>query len=123
MKGAYEYCEVFKKPEQFGKLYLYPGSHARGDTFDIWLLPTDDECTTKPWLIPDSIEVYGRVGGQLGWTEVYGWIHRGKWQDDFENILESRKETLEKKKSERKLSNAKKKKAEEDRVKNLLANY
>lgn len=123
MKGADEYCNVFSKPEQFGKLFLYPSSHARGSTFDIWVLPSDEKCTVKPWAAKNSIKVYGPVSGNLGWTEVYGWIHKGRWCKDFEIIFASRKELLNKKKIESDKKSLSRKKEEEGHDNALLDNY
>jgi len=97
MNGANEFCKVFNKPEQIERLFLVPGSHARGPTFNIWILPTNEllEKGVMPWTVKDSIKVYGAVSGQLGWTESYGWKHKGKWVDDFEKALKHRKEIIE----------------------------
>jgi hypothetical protein len=44
-------------------------SHARGETFFIYLIGDNDEL----------FEVYGITGGQRGWTETYGWLRKGTW--------------------------------------------
>ena len=38
MKGADEYCRLFNKAEQHGRLYLLPHYHTRGKTFRIYVL-------------------------------------------------------------------------------------
>ena len=38
-----------------------------------------------------AVEVYGITGGQPGWTETYGWLHRGKWEQDFAALVEKRR--------------------------------
>lgn len=44
-------------------------SHARGKTLHIYLIDEDDAL----------FKVYGIVDGNSGWTESYGWLHRGTW--------------------------------------------
>jgi hypothetical protein len=39
--------------------------------------------------------VYGVVSGQRGWTEVYGWLHDGRWKGLFGEMLEEIKEKNE----------------------------
>lgn len=95
MEGANEYCKLFKKAEQIGRLYLLPSSHARGPTFRLYVLPAGEKVIENggfnPPLNKNSVEVYGAISGQLGWTEVYDWIHSGNWQDDFDKIVEQRR--------------------------------
>jgi len=43
-------------------------THARGKTFRIYLVDGEN-----------TLEVYGVVRGQRGWTEEYGWRHKGTW--------------------------------------------
>ncbi|OPG98380.1 hypothetical protein B2I21_08500 [Chryseobacterium mucoviscidosis] len=43
-------------------------SHARGKEFYIFLVNEDV-----------VMEVYGRTGGNYGWTETYGWVKKGTW--------------------------------------------
>lgn len=92
MKGAREYANLFGR-EQHGKLLLLSGSHARGSTFRIYVLPSEDVLPNlwQVTLPEESVEVYGVVGGQCGWTETYGWLHSGKWQEDFESLVKQRK--------------------------------
>lgn len=91
MTGSREYAELFGKTQQHGKLYLQVDSHARGKTFHIWILPNEDKLTDSIYVTKDAIEVYGITGGQPGWTETYGWLHKGKWQDDFKKLVKSKK--------------------------------
>ena len=35
--------------------------------------------------------MYGITGGQPGWTETYGWLHRGKWEQDFAALVAQRR--------------------------------
>ena len=91
MNGAREYSGFFREG-QYGRLYIMPGSHARGYTLHIWVLP--EGVSVKPgqsiWEVK-PVEVYGITGGQPGWTECYGWLHRGPWEADFHKLFEQRK--------------------------------
>lgn len=122
MKGAREYAMMFKTG-QHGKLFLVSGSHARGETFHIWVLPTDEPIKGKPWTVKDAVEVYGITGGQPGWTETYGWLHKGKWQTDFYNLFEVRKQEIEQEKLERLRDQDEKEKSAAERKNALLAAY
>src|ERR1700728_4345741 len=98
MKGAIEYANLFKTG-QYGRLYITSGSHARGATFRIQVLPKGEKAipngSQNTCLNKEAIEVYGVISGQLGWTEVYGWLHYGKWQDDFHKLVDERKIIIE----------------------------
>ena len=75
-------------------MYFLPGIHARGKTFQIFILPDIDGHPEKvvpngsnnPPLNRNAIEVYGIVSGQPGWTESYGWLYRGVWEQDIQEI-------------------------------------
>lgn len=127
MKGAREFAELFKTTQQIGKLYIAVGSHARGKTFEIWILSTDKaiEITnrTNPPAFKDAIQVYGVIAGLSGWTECYGWLHEGPWQQDFYKIVEEKNnaKTLEMCKENAEAKS--RKEFEKERVKTLLDNY
>ena len=124
MNGADKFYNLFPRPQQHGKLYLYPDKHARGKTFSIYVMPSSDVISKPyPWLVEGAIEVYGVIGGHRGWTEYYGWLHEGKWQDDFEELVKARELEVEKAKEtkEQKLIAEENKKKE--RVKSLLSQY
>jgi len=89
MRGADEYYDLFKgKSEQIGRLFFQPHTHARGKCFEIFVIPDGIEVVGSTIDGANgSVEVYGVTGGQRGWTETYGWIHKGKWQEDFESII------------------------------------
>ncbi|MFA5340278.1 MAG: hypothetical protein WC332_00735 [Clostridia bacterium] len=81
MVGAREYADLLGSGV-FEKLSYESGIHARGKTFHIWILNSEGKRT---------VEVYGIIGGQPGWTESYGWLHSGQWIDDFEKFVMSKK--------------------------------
>ena len=88
MKGASEFCKMFGRSQQVGRLYFETGSHARGSTFRIFGLPEGMTVNNKNLHTTDGvILVFGRVSGHEGWTETYGWIYTGPWQIDFDRIL------------------------------------
>ena len=93
MQGAREYAELFGTG-QHGRMYFLSGEHARGRTFHIYVLPTDEPVSVSIHMVENAVEVYGIRGGQPGWTEYYGWLHEGKWQQDFAELLQSRIEAM-----------------------------
>jgi predicted aminopeptidase len=104
-------------------LFIYSASHARGYTFHIYALK---EGVTVKGSFPskeEGVEVYGVVGGNPGWTESYGWLHNGKWQDDFRRLVEDRRDELERVASQSESEKAAKEAAEQERVKSLLSQY
>ncbi len=126
MRGAREYAKLFTTG-QYGKLYITVGSHARGDTFHIQVLPEGEEarphgvnnlCTNK-----NAVEVYGIEGGNPGWTESYGWLHTGKWIQDFEELVAQKKAELQDKEIDSAKTTKTKKEKEADRIAALLAKY
>ncbi|MEC2463761.1 hypothetical protein P9X10_02440 [Bacillus cereus] len=62
-----------------GNLVFVKSTHARGKTFHIFI--AEDPTQTHEQIRDTALEVYGVTGGQLGWTETYGWIHEGPWVD------------------------------------------
>jgi hypothetical protein len=93
MQGAREYAMMFSSGQR-GRLYLVRGEHARGKTFHIWVLPSAELVEGMPWSVKDAVEVYGITGGQPGWTETYGWLHRGKWEQDFSELVKMRQSEI-----------------------------
>lgn len=122
MYGAREYASMFNTGQR-GRLFLVSGSHARGKTFNIWLLPSEDRIVGMPWAVKDTVEVYGVVGGQPGWTESYGWLHRGKWEQDFAALVEKRKAEIEEYKAQKEREKANAEEKERARVAQLLSSY
>jgi len=126
MKGAREYCKIFEKAEQIGRLYITPNNHARGYTFGIYVLPENEEVKENFGNAPlnkNAVEVYGVINGNLGWSESYGWLHKGKWQSDFTELYIERKKELTLKNEKIKLESIKKQKIEEEKKKELLNFY
>jgi len=103
MIGAREYAELFKTGE-YGRLYIVSSSHARGRTFTIQILPEGEKAilngSNNQCLNKDAVLVYGVVSGNPGWTETYGWLHQGKWQEDFQKLVDNRKAEIERKEEE-----------------------
>ena len=93
MNGAREYAELFKSG-QYGRFYIESGRHARGRYFHLWLLPSDAPIDGGPRGRGDTVEVYGITGGQPGWTETYGWLYRGKWEQDFDELVKCQKDKV-----------------------------
>lgn len=123
MKGAKEFYDLFKNNEQFGRLHIVTGSHARGKTFQIYLLPSSEKIYGAPWLVVNNVEVYGVISGQPGWTEEYGWIHKGKWVDDFNEIVSARKQKMINDSIKWKNQREQQEKDKNELVKSLLDSY
>lgn len=122
MHGAREYATMLRSG-QHGRLYLVSGEHARGKTFHIWVLPSAEPVTGMPWSVKDAVEVYGITGGQPGWTETYGWLHRGKWEQDFATLVETRRTEIAAGVARREQEKADAEAAERQREAALLAAY
>ena len=126
MLGAKKYSGLFITG-QYGKLYIAAGRHARGFTFHVQVLP--EGVNARPngegnlCLNDDAVEVYGIVSGQAGWTERYGWIHEGKWQDDFNKLVISHIEEYENSKESSEKLHKLLMEIKLDKQKNLLAKY
>lgn len=126
MNGAREYAGLFETG-QYNRFYIVSSSHARGKTFHIQLLPAKEKA--KPngesnlCLNENAVEVYGVISGHPGWTESYGWKHKGEWVADFEKLVGILRLG---KQAERETAQGKKDKSEKDRMKRekeLLKNY
>ena len=126
MKGAREYANLFETG-QYGRLYITSSSHGRGKTFRIQVLPagekaksngTQNLCTNE-----NAVEVYGIVSGNPGWTETYGWLYAGSWQEDFQKIVQQKREELQAKKLRDEESRRKDEAAEKQRINELLSKY
>lgn len=126
MKGARKYANLFKTG-QYGKLYITSSSHARGATFRIQVLPEGEKAkpngSPNMCLNSNAVEVYGVISGNPGWTEEYGWLHEGKWQEDFEKLVRSKEMEIEAREKSRQAVIKEKAKEESKRVKSLLSDY
>lgn len=126
MQGAREYMGLFQT-EQIGRLYIVAGHHARGQTLHIYVLPEGQAALpngpNNACLNSSAVEVYGVTSGQPGWTESYGWLHRGPWVDDFNKEAKHRADLRFAKDQER--AEAVKHQAESEalRKQNLLSTY
>ena len=125
MQGAREYATMFCTG-QHGRLYLSSHYHARGKTFHIYVLPEGEAALPNGPNGPlnkDAVEVYGITGGQPGWTETYGWLHRGKWEQDFAALVEARRAEIAAGVARREQEKADAEDAERQRKASLLAAY
>jgi hypothetical protein len=126
MKGAKKYSDIFDMGgHQFGKLYIVLGKHARGYTLCVYILPDGViECADRyrP-LCDDAVQVYGIVSGNPGWTEKYGWLYEGKWQEDFDKIVQHKRKELQAKKLQNEEERCKDEAAKEHRTNELLSKY
>lgn len=126
MKGAREYALLFKTG-QYGKLYITSGSHARGYTFRIQVLPEGEKAkpngSQNTCLNSNAVEVYGIVSGQPGWTETYGWLHEGKWQEDFEKLVKFKKMEIEAKNLKKQVISKENEKTKKEHIKSILDSY
>lgn len=126
MNGAREYAQLFKSG-QHGRLYFVSSSHGRGKTFRIFVLPegvlAQPNAGINAPLNVDAVEVYGAIGGQPGWSEFYGWLHRGKWEADFAQLVERRKAEIARMEAERANTKQSVEQERAQRVQALLAAY
>ena len=126
MVRADEYAALFETG-QYGRFYFVSYSHARGKTFQIFILPKGEKAISNghsnPPLNYDSVLVYGVISGNPGWTETYGWIHKGKWQSDFLELVDVRKKEISLTIKNTKHAKAKKEITEQERIKRLLGAY
>ncbi len=126
MKGAREYANLFVTG-QYGRLYLVSGSHARGKTFHIYVLPKGElvrpNGVNNPPKNEDAVEVYGIINGHPGWSEEYGWLYHGKWKDDFFELVVSKYSDLKRLNEEILMQKLNDENLEEHRKKQLLDSY
>lgn len=125
MQGAREYASLFQTG-QYGKLYISSHYHARGKTFRIYVLSADVKAIPNGPNGPlnkDAVEVYGVTGGQPGWTETYGWLHEGKWQQDFEKLVAEKVFEENERNALRELRKIEQEKNKEATTQQLLNNY
>jgi hypothetical protein len=115
VNGAKKYYDAFKgRSQQINRLYLSFSTHARGKCFSLYVLPEGAE-KSRTFKSSNMVEVYGIINGQPGWTESYGWLHEGKWQDDFNRIVEE----VEAKNEEKEAARLVEVKKEEDKIEKI----
>ena len=126
MYGAREYAELIPTG-QYGRLYCTSGVHARGKTFRIQVLPENEEALSNGagniCVNRDAITVYGVIGGQSGWTEWYGWLHHGQWEEDFMSLVRAIEKEHKRVIDEREEANIHRDLIEKERIEALLSNY
>lgn len=126
MKGAREYAGLFETG-QYDRFYIVSGSHARGRTFHIQILPEGELAKRNGknnlCLNRDAVEVYGIVSGHPGWTETYGWLHHGKWEEDFYKLVAEKKDERARASEEERQRSLKLEESEVAREQRLLDNY
>ena len=126
MQGAREFSRLFSTG-QHGRLYFVSGSHARGRTFHVFVLPVGADAmpngSDNAPLNKNAVEVYGIVAGQPGWTEEYGWLHHGPWQKDFRKIVEDRKAEIIASLEEEERITSENESATKKRISDFLAAY
>lgn len=123
MNGAREYARLFRDTEQHGRLLIVSGEHARGKEFYIWVMPDGGVPDHYGHAPAGSVEVYGVLGGQPGWTEYYGWLHSGPWQADFAAIVAKRRAEIEACKAARIEAEALAEAERKQRTQKMLATY
>lgn len=125
MKGA-EKAHLFETA-QYGKLYIISSKHARGKTLRIQVLPEGEKAIPNgkqnPCLNENAVMVYGVVSGNPGWTETYGWLHEGKWQEDFYRLVEKAEEKNKKEKAQKEKREKERQEKERERISKLLNSY
>ena len=125
--GARQFHSIVKKTQQIGRFYFVCGSHARGKTFRIYLLPKGEKAISNgdsnPCLNKDAVEIYGIAFGQPGWSETYGWIEKGKWVDDVMEIINDLDVKNQEAILKAKNSKLEKEKAEKEKRNTLLEDY
>lgn len=126
MKGADEYAKLFETGQR-GRLYIVSYSHARGPCFHIFVLPDGEKAipngTSNAPLNKNGVEVYGITGGHPGWTETYGWLHHGKWVDDFDTLVGEAKKREAEKLEQQELARIAKDEATREKTRKLLDLY
>ena len=126
MNGAREYAKLIPTG-QYGRLYCTSGVHARGKTFRIQVLPENEEAISNGpgnmCVNRDAVTVYGVIGGQPGWTEWYGWLHHGQWEEDFMSLVRAIEKEHKRVIDEREEANIHRDLIEQARIEALLSNY
>jgi len=122
MKGAKEIYDYLPQGV-CGRLFIDKSYHARGKTLRIYVLPKGDWEDIDIHTIKDAVEVYGITGGLPGWTEKYGWLHKGPWVDDVKRIIKDNKERIKRENEYYNKVAKEREKAEKERINKLLSDY
>jgi len=125
MQGSREYNGLLETG-QVGRLFIETGSHARGTTLHIYVLPEGAKVPEGARYLPTDMlrtEVYGVTGGQPGWTESYGWLHRGPWVADFERHVAERQAIKDAADKKQEAARLQREREENQRKMALLATY
>ena len=124
MRGAREYARLFKTG-QYGKLFITVDSHARGKTFEIQIIPRNEKAIIKynRCQNENAVTVYGALRGNPGWDETYGWLHEGKWQEDFELLYQKRIKEQEHEKEKKERINKERMEDQRHKIKEILLQY
>lgn len=117
-------CNLFVTG-QYGRFYVvsnWDGS----PRFRVQLLPKGEAAKPngKPNLClnSDAVLVYGHVSNDGGKKEC-GWIHDGRWVDDFLDMAKSKRQALDFEHVSANLARKEKEAAEEKRITELLLRY
>lgn len=108
-----DYLKVIKVQEQIGRLLCIPGTHNKSGELEIFVLA--DFLNPKHSLADDwrdnAVKVY--AGKETVMAEKpHKWLHQGKWIADFEAIVKSRLDNIEKTELD-----------EDEHVKKILGSY
>ena len=98
MINIFECVDLFETG-QYGRFYVVSYISAAGrPVFVIQILPKDTPAIINVvnkkcnlCLNKDAVEVFGVISEHPTLTIEYGWIHKGKWIDDFEKLIEQKR--------------------------------
>lgn len=124
MKGAREYAHLFKRGiTQYGRLLICMSDHARGYTLNVWVLKEGVERLGTYPSESEGVEVYGVISGQPGWTESYGWLHQGPWEEDFAKLVRSLQLEKDARDTQNQAMHAESERLRKESQKQLLSTY
>lgn len=115
-----EYEALFPITVQYGRLYVYRGE-SKG-SLSLWIVPDQYDFCVPPWECPDAVQVFGPVLGRNG-VLTYGWIHHGKWVQDFARIVENRRAEIRAEEDHKRAVRDEQEEFERRRILKLLATY
>lgn len=116
-----KYARLFKTG-QYDRLYILSLNYGyihKG--LDIYVLPKDRiaiiDFINKPPINENIVKVYGVVDNK------HDWLHKGKWCEDFNKLVEQKQQEHSEKTKERERMFKTKIEAEQKKIKKLLAAY